>query len=207
MRAAFTAVLVSAVALSVAACKPKPEDARVGPGAEAPAGSPAAPSAPSATKAESGALPSRQPGLWETSISVKGEGQPVTSQMCLDAATEARQSIWGGEMSRDMCEKYEMKRQADGSYAFNSTCNLGSGGVTRSQGRASGDLTSNYTISMKSTTSGAELEMMNRDQEFTVASRRLGACKPGQRGGDMFMHGRLVANVNDLPGMAPKGKK
>jgi hypothetical protein len=129
--------------------------------------------------------------------------------MCLDAATEARSSVWGEEASRDMCQKYEMNRQLDGSYTFASTCNMGSAGVTRSQGRAAGDLTSNYTIKMKSTTSGAELEMMNRDTEFTIAARHVGACKPGQRAGDMIMNGRVVANINDMPGpgAAATGKR
>lgn len=203
MRAAVTAVLVSALALSVAACNPekKKEDGSAAPG-DAPA---AAPSTPSSAPAGPNGMPRRRAGLWETSISVQGEPQATTTQLCLDDATEARQSIWGGEMSREMCQKYEMNRQMDGSYRFASTCNMGSGGVTRSEGHATGDLTSNYTIKMKSSTSGAELAMLNRDQEFTITARRVGACKPGQRGGDMIMNGRTVANINDMPGM--NGKK
>lgn len=203
MRAAVTVVLASALALSVAACNPdkKKEDSPAAPG-DAPA---AAPSTPAAVPTGPEGLPRRQPGLWESSISVSGEDRATTTQICLDAATEARQSVWGGEMSREMCQKYEINRQLDGSFTFASTCNMGTGGVTRSEGRATGDLTSNYTIRMKSTTSGAELAMLNRDSEFTVTSRRVGACKPGQRGGDMIMNGRVVANLNDMPGM--NGKK
>lgn len=202
MRAAVTAVLVSALALGVAACDPKKkEEAPAAPGETPSAQTPATP--PAAPTGANG-LPRRKPGLWESAISVKGEDRATTTQICLDAATEARQSIWGGEMSREMCQKYETHRGLDGSFSFSSTCNLGSGGVTRSEGHATGDLTSNYVIKMKSSTSGAELEMMNRDQEFTITARRVGECKPGQRGGDMIMNGRVVANMNDMPGMGKK---
>lgn len=199
MRAALTVLALCAVAVGAAACtKDKKADEANAPAA----GAPAAPSAAApATPAGPAGLPRRKPGLWEMTMTVQGEDQPpVVTRMCLDAATEARSSIWGNEMTRDMCSKNEMRRQLDGSWKFSSVCNMGSGGVTRSEGTATGDLTSNYVIRMKSTTSGAELEMMNRDSQFTVVSRRVGACEPGQRGGDMIMNGRVIANVNDLPG-------
>ncbi len=199
MRAALTVLALCTVALAASACNKdkKADDA----GAPA-AGSPAAPPAASpATSAGPAALPRRKPGLWEMTMTVHGEDQPpMVTRMCLDAATEAKSSIWGNEMTREMCSKNEMRRQLDGSWKFSSVCNMGSGGVTRSEGSATGDMTNNYVLRMKSSTSGAELEMMNRDSEFTVASRRIGACEPGQRGGDMIMNGRVIANVNDLPG-------
>jgi len=201
MRAAVHLAAVSALALGLAACNPpkKAEDAPAAPGA--PAAEKGAPSGPATGAVDPNTLPRRQPGLWETSMTVKGEDQPpVTTQMCLDAASEQRSSVWGNEMSREMCQRYEVVRQPDGSYRFGSTCNMGSGGVTRSEGTASGDLRSNYVVRMRSTTSGAELEMLNRDQEFTIAAKRLGPCKAGQRGGDMIINGRVVANLNDLPG-------
>lgn len=209
MRAAVLLAAVSVLALAAcdrekkAADAPGSPAAPGAPGAQAPAGPRPGPVAPNQ-------LPRRQAGLWETSMTVKDEDQPpMTTRMCLDAASEQRSSVWGNEMSRDMCSRYEIVRQADGSFRFGSTCNMGSGGVTRSEGVASGDLTSNYTVRMKSTTSGAELEMLNRDTEFTIAARRLGPCEPGQRGGDMIIGGRVVANINDLPGPggAPAAKR
>lgn len=208
MRAAVLLAAVSILALAAcdrdrkAADAPGAPDAPARPGARGPAGPPPGPVAP-------GDLPRRNPGLWETTISVQGEGRVTTTRLCLDAATEAKQSVWGEQASRDMCQKYEMTRQLDGGYRFVSSCNMGPGGVTRSEGVASGDLTSNYTIRMKSTTSGAELELMNRDSEFTIASRRIGPCEAGQRPGDMIMNGRVVANVNEMPGMGgtPAGRR
>lgn len=197
MRAAATAVFVTALAVSAAACNPaRKDEAPAAPGAPATAApAPARPSLPVGPAA----LPHRKPGLWQMTMTLEGESHPpVVTQMCLDTASEARSSIWGAEMTKDMCSKNEMSRQLDGSWKFASVCNMGSGGVTHSQGTATGDLTENYVVRMQSSTSGAQLEMMNRDQSFTIASRRLGACKPGQRGGDMIMNGRVVANVNDL---------
>ena len=199
MRAALTVLALCTVALGAAACtKEKKADE-----ANAPtAGTPAAPSAAApATPAGPAGLPRRKPGLWEMTMTLQGEDQPpMVTRMCLDAATEAKSSIWGNEMTREMCSKNEMRRQLDGSWKFSSVCNMGSGGVTRSDGSATGDLTTNYVIRMKSSTSGAELEMMNRESAMSIASRRIGPCEPGQRGGDMIMNGRVIANMNDLPG-------
>lgn len=204
MRAAASAILLSALVL--AACKPAGKsDAPAKSGEAAPAAPASAPAAPGPVNANQ--LPHRRPGLWEISMSEAGQSQPPhVTQMCLDAASEAKASIWGNEMSRDMCQKYEITRQLDGSYRFSSICNLGSGGVTRSEGTATGDLTSNYTVRVKSSTSGADLEFMNRDADFTVNSRRLGACAAGQKGGDVIMNGRVVANLNSMPGPAAAGR-
>jgi len=198
MRAAVTAVSVIVLAVSAAACNPaKKDEAPAAPGAPATAApAPARPSLPIGPAA----LPHRKPGLWEMTMALEGEDArpPMVTRLCLDAASEARSSIWGAEMSKDMCSKNEIKRNLDGSWTFASVCNMGSGGVTHSEGTATGDLTDNYVVRMKSSTSGAQLDMMNRDQAFTIASRRIGACEAGQRGGDMIVNGRVVANVNDL---------
>lgn len=194
MRAALTALALCTVALGAAACTKDKQAEEANAPAAPPAAAPATPAGPTA-------LPRRKPGLWEMTMTLHGEDQPpMVTRMCLDAATEAKSSIWGNEMTREMCSKNEMRRQLDGSWKFSSVCNMGSGGVTRSEGSATGDLTTNYVIRMKSSTSGAELEMMNRESAMSIASRRIGACEPGQRGGDMIMNGRVIANVNDLPG-------
>jgi hypothetical protein len=198
MRAA--AVLAVSV-LALAACNPgKKAGETQGPGTEAapPAAAPAAPGVP----AGPATLPHRRPGLWETSMTFKDSDRaPHVTRMCLDEATEAKSSLWGEQMSHDMCQEHRMQRQLDGSWTFSSVCNMGSGGVTHSSGVASGDLTSNYTVRMHASTSGAELPMMNRDDTFTVAAHRIGPCEPGQRGGDMIVNGRVVANLNDLAAM------
>lgn len=199
MRASIVLAAVSVLAL--AACDRGKKEGEAPGGADQPAAPGAAPSGPAPGPVAPNALPRRNPGLWETSMTMKGEDMgPMTTRMCLDRASEEKSSVWGSEMSREMCSRYEIVRQLDGSFKFSSTCNMGSGGVTRSEGVASGDLTSNYTVRMKSTTSGADLEMMNRDSEFTIAARRIGPCEAGQRGGDMIVNGRVVANINDLPG-------
>jgi hypothetical protein len=201
MRSLAVALALVVPALALAACNnPARKSEEAAPGSTAPAAPAAAPSLP-VGPVNADQLPHRRPGLWEISMSEAAQTTPPhVSQMCIDASTEAKASIWGNQMSRDMCSKYEMNRQADGSYRFSSVCNMGSGGVTRSEGTATGDLTSNYTVRVKSSTSGAAVEFMNRDGDITIVSRRVGACAAGQKGGDVIMNGRVVANVNGLPG-------
>ena len=74
---------------------------------------------------------------------------------------------------------------------------MGSGGVVRSTGVVTGDLTSNYVMKIDSSTSGAELAQMNGERSMTISSRRVGACEPGQKGGDMILPGGMTVNMND----------
>ncbi|HYE42250.1 MAG TPA: DUF3617 family protein, partial [Caulobacteraceae bacterium] len=121
------------------------------------------------------------------------------TRVCLDEETESRMAIWGGQVTNDMCSQNRVSRKPDGSIEFSSVCDMGSGGRTTSQGTATGDLTSNYVVKVQSTTTGATVPQMNRSSNMTIASRRVGACEPGQKGGDMMMPGGVTINMNDMP--------
>lgn len=197
MRAVVSLALVSALALGLAACG---RDRK-----EAPADSPgdtAAATAPGASPGDSGAagIPRRKPGLWEMTMSIEGEDMaPMVTRVCLDEATESRMAIWGGQVTNDMCSQNRVNRKLDGSVEFSSVCDMGSGGRTTSTGTATGDLTSNYVVKVQSTTTGATVPQMNRSSNMTIASRRVGACEAGQKGGDMIMPGGVTINMNDMP--------
>ncbi len=198
MRIPATVALVVALTLTAAACNrdqatDEPSDA-----ARPPAPAQTAPAAGDADD-----MPRRKAGLWEMTMSIEGEDMaPVVTRVCLDDATESRMSLWGGQMTDEMCQKNEVTRGPDGSVRFSSVCNMGSGGVTRTTGTATGDLTTNYVVRIQSTTSGAQLPQMNRDTRSTIASRRVGPCEPGQKGGDMMLPGGVTVNMNDMPGPA-----
>jgi len=194
MRAVVCLALLSAFALS--GCGRKDAEDPAAPAGEA--------QAPTAAQAPSGpgrpAIPRRKPGLWEMSMSIEGEDMaPIVTKVCLDEATEGRMAIWGGQVTNDMCSKNEVSPLPGGGVRFASTCDMGSGGRTTSVGTATGDLTSNYVVRVQSTTSGAAAPQMNRSSKMTIASRRVGPCPAGQKGGDMTMPGGVTINMNDMP--------
>ena len=204
MRAAFAIAAVSVLAIGLAGCDRKREEAA------SPAGDTAAPpAAPGGAAVSAGPvtaeqLPRRQSGLWEMTTSMAGEGATTTTRVCLDAETDREMAIWGGQTSKTMCPRNEIRREADGSLRFASTCNMGTGGVTRSEGTVSGDLTSSYVVKMRASTTGAELPMMNRTTDMTMTARRVGPCADGQKPGDMIgPDGRVIANMKDVTSAAP----
>ena len=94
---------VSAVGLlALAACSKK---------ADTPAATgeakPAAAAMPSMTTP-----PSRKPGLWSQTMSSADMNQ--TMKVCLDADTDAKMSVWGQAMGKDMCSKNSFSRTPGG---------------------------------------------------------------------------------------------
>ena len=198
MRPIVVVALVSVVALGAAGCGRR--DRQEQPPAPAPQDQADANETASAPAAAAAGIPRRKPGLWEMTMSMAGEDMPpVVSRVCLDEATESRLAIWGGQVTTDMCEKNAVTRRPDGSIQFSSVCDMGSGGRTTTTGTATGDLTSDYVVKVRTSTVGALTPQMNRTTDMTIASRRVGACEPGQKGGDMMMPGGVVVNMNDVP--------
>lgn len=194
MRAAASLALVALLAVAAGCTRRDRDEAPAAPSDQAAAPSQAAPKG-------AAALPRRKPGLWEMSMSVQGEDMPpVVTRVCLDEATEARMPVWGGQVMRDMCEKNLVTPRTDGSVQFSSVCDMGSGGKVTSSGVVTGDLTSNYVVRVQSSTTGAQVPQMNRQTSYTIASRRVGDCAEGQRGGDMVMPGGVTVNMNDTMG-------
>ena len=173
--------LASVVLLALAACgQPK--------GPQTSAAAAPAPAAAMAGPLSPDQLPHQKPGLWRTAMTIEGMSRtlPVT-EMCIDAATEAKMSVWRKTMRDGQCASSEFSRNVDGSISFKTTCDLGPGGKKVDSGTISGDLNANYKVAIDSITTGSAIPQANGEHKMSIAATWLGPCAPGQQGGEVIM--------------------
>jgi len=182
-----TIILVAASALAMTAC-----DRRTG-------AKPAAPSIRGApiSLAQS---PARRPGLWEQSMTRDGAAPAMVGKMrvCIDAASEARLSVFGGKMGKSLCRRRSVARGPDGAYVFTSTCDMGDAGVMTSAGTLTGDLASHYRVHDESDTTGSGIAAMNGRHVTDIDATWLGPCPAGMEGGDVILANGMKVNLNKL---------
>lgn len=147
--------------------------------------------------------PARKPGLWEmamqTGATGKGQAMTMTTQQCIDAATDKALQAAGGGAGKSDCSKQELRTEGK-TLVIDSVCKSGGATVT-SRGVMSGDFSSAYRMDISSRYSPA---LGGMSQSTTVIEAKwLGACKAGQKPGDMIMPGGMKMNVLQMMG----GKK
>jgi len=161
--------------LALCACSKKDEKATAA--AEGPSASATAPAGPVA-------LPQRKPGLWTHTINATGVTQ--TMKLCIDADTDAKMTVWGQGVSKEMCAR-NVVTVVPGGYAFESECDMGEMGRTSGKGTVTGDFNSAYTVKTTSTTTGSSMPQANKTSEMTLTARWEGPCPAGMKGGDAKM--------------------
>ncbi len=140
-------------------------------------------------------LPARKPGLWETRMTTEQPaGTPViTSQMCIDAATDREMMEFGLKMSKDSCKKFDSRR-AGMAWVIDAECSFGSmKSVTKTT--ITGDFQTTMTVRIEGTVDG-----MGAGPEKTLMTQTAawkGSCgdlKPG----DITMGKGIKMNVKQL---------
>jgi hypothetical protein len=175
------AIIGGLTAIGLAACNKTPAGAP----ASGQAAAPAAPSAPSANL-----LPQRKPGLWSQQIAVADSAHAMPAmQVCLDAASDAKLSMMGSQMSHKNCQTGQLTHNLDGSWAVSSSCDFGPGGKVVSNGVITGDFNNSYQVQLTSTTTGAAYAGANGEHKMTITSTYQGPCPAGWVGGDMMING------------------
>jgi len=127
--------------------------------------------------------PSRKPGLWEVTTSMKSA--PKT-QMCVDAASEAKFNAMGAATMKDTCSQFQGRREG-AVYTQDSVCK-----------RMGSTLTSHTVMTV---VSNAEYKvevashydpplMGSADSTMTLNGKWIGPCGPEMKPGDMMMKGR-----------------
>lgn len=146
-------------------------------------------------------LPTRSPGLWQMTLSEEGsEDQARTMRICTNAEIETQLGITGEDLSGDKCERTALSKLEDGSWGFLAECNMGTGGLTEMSGKIIGDYTRDYTLTVRSQTSGAAVEHMNRVVNMTIKARRQGPCRKGQDAGDVILPTGETFNLITISG-------
>jgi hypothetical protein len=147
-------------------------------------------------------LPHRKAGLWRQTMRLQGSDRQFPAiESCSDAASEAKLTLLGQHRDQTLCQSQSFRRNTDGSIAFEVACDLGPRGKTVSSGTISGDFHSAYKIDMASKTTSAPAAQLNGERKMTITSTWIGACAPGQRGGDMVLaDGRRINLTDPSPG-------
>ena len=143
-------------------------------------------------------VPQQKPGLWQDDMVMNG--RHISSQSCVSVESAAATSAFSAQVRKnDKCESHQITRNPDGSWTSISTCEFRPGVKRTSRTDASGDFDSKITMTMRSPPTAAP--------EMTMTATWLGACKPGQKGGDVIMSNGMKMNTLDgtmsgMPGAA-----
>ena|SRR5215467_2707802 len=157
---------------------------------------------PSAGSADD--LPVRKAGLWEMKMVKTGSSMPeMAMQHCTDETTDKDMSNSVSPVAKQICSKREIRKTATG-YVSDSVCSVAGTTVT-SHAEITGDFNSAYTVKTSSHSEGGPIG--THDTTTTIEAKWLGACKEGQKPGDIVMPGGLKMNIKDaekLKGLLPK---
>ncbi len=149
-------------------------------------------------------MPPRKPGLWEMKMTLASRGNmSQTIQHCVDAATDKLLNSNFGAMAKENCPKQDVTKTATG-MIVDSVCTIGNRHTT-SHAVFNGDFDKAYTVNVTTTVAGGEAKpgtSAGQVNTMTIEARWAGACKPGQKPGDMIMPGGQKVNVLEmLPAM------
>ena len=156
-----------------------------------------------ATPASALDLPPRKAGLWEIKMTFETRGgPPQVMQHCIDAATDKLMNASFGGMAKESCPKQDMKT-SPGSIVIDSVCKFGNT-TTTSHAVFTGDFNSGYTVKVTSQSEGGPPmpgATPGQPSNMTIEAKWTGACKAGQKPGDMIMPGGMKVNILEMPGM------
>jgi len=189
LKTAATGLVLLAISIAVAGCHDRPKPAP----------------APAAAKPERPkiALPPRQPGLWQMTVSEDGSVDPPQSlQICIDALTDAHLGILGTDLSGDQCPQRTISQAGDGTLGLLASCDMGAGVVTEYSGSITGDYSQDYSEKLRAQTTSQSLPQMNRVANYVVTAKRIGPCAAGQQPGDVINDGVKV-NLFGAAGVKP----
>lgn len=145
-------------------------------------------------------LPPRKPGQWEMRmVTEKPAGGPtITSQMCIDAATDREIMEFGLKMSKGNCQRFDMKKTGAG-WVIDAACAFGPvKNVTKTT--ITGDFQSSVNVRMEGTMegipgagSGPQPTLMTQ-----IATWKGAACPDGMKPGDISLGNGIKMNVKQM---------
>ena len=142
-------------------------------------------------------LPKRKSGLWEIRMESgagQGGGGHLMTQ-CVDQSRDDAFRQMGQQMEREnKCTRTNVQRGPN-RLSFDSSCDFGAM-KTRAKTVITGDFNSAYRMEIQSR---YEPPMMGLAEGTTVMEAKwAGACKPGQRPGDVTVPGGMTMNIYDM---------
>jgi hypothetical protein len=148
-----------------------------------------------ADKKAEGAIPgpARKAGLWEQTTNIQGLPTQVM-RLCTNPKVDASLPWWGGVSAAGNCKPVSGKKNPDGSWSFESRCDLGNGGKAGLTGTGVGDFNTKYDVKILFITAGASDPKMNGRRELTNTMVWKGECPADFLPGDVEVAGGTRMN-------------
>jgi hypothetical protein len=146
-------------------------------------------------KAASGPVPgpARKAGLWEQTTAIAG-APPQVIRVCTDPTVGATLPWWGGVAATNNCKSVSGKKNPDGSWSFESLCDMGAAGKSGLTGSGAGDFNSRYEVKLTVVTAGAAEPKLNGRRQLTNTMVWKGECPAGWSPGDVEVPGGTRMN-------------
>lgn len=147
-------------------------------------------------------LPKRKSGLWDIKMSNAAVKGAQTMQQCIDEKTDNLMKNNMAQSEKQSCSKNEMRREGD-KWVAESICKF-NGSTAKTRAVFTGQFDSAYRADIKSTYEPPLHGM--RESSAMIEAKWLGACKPGQKPGDMSMPGMPDINMDEMMKKMPKNR-
>jgi hypothetical protein len=139
--------------------------------------------------------PKLKPGLWEMTTSAsRAPDAKSKSTLCLDASIQQEMIRMSSGMMAGMCSKSEFKMSGN-KFIGEAVCNLG-GSTMKSKSVMTMNGDTSYRTEAQATFDppfGGQTE-----SKSVIEGRHIGACKPGQRPGDLTMPTGQTINIRNV---------
>lgn len=154
------------------------------------------------TFAASSDMPNRKPGLWEIKMQTPEIEMPMISQQCIDEKTDNMLQQQSHNQTKQKCSKNTMRKEGN-SIIVESECTF-EGSTAISKAVFSGDFSRNYRGEIHTTYQPSLHGMKSSTQ--SLEGKWLGACKAGQKPGDIVIPGMGSMNLNQMMKNMPGAK-
>jgi Protein of unknown function (DUF3617) len=144
--------------------------------------------------------PKRKSGLWEIKISTFEAGGTHIIQQCVNEKTDdmMRNNMEG--IGKSSCSKATFHKEGD-KIVYESVCKV-EGSTAKTRSVISGRFDSAYKVDTRSTYEPPMQGM--REASTKIDAKWLGACKAGQKPGDVSIPGMPNIDMNELMKNMPK---
>lgn len=160
----------------------------------------------SALPASAQDLPPRKAGLWElttTQTIQSSTSNPQVSTHCIDAATDKAMQSLGDYIIKSKCDRLDWRREGN-DRVLHAGCLYGEQPI-KVFAIASGDFGTRYNTKMIVTRIGKpQWITMPPETEINTLARWVGACRAGQKPGDMILANGQFMSIRDIPELASR---
>jgi hypothetical protein len=147
-------------------------------------------------------LPTRKAGLWDMKMRITGGGIPTLSmQQCTDATADKDLRQIYSPMSKEVCDKREVHKTADG-YTLDRACKLDGDSYT-THADITGDFDQHYQAHLTTRTADQSPDDPPAS-DLTMEAKYLGPCKSDQQPGDIILMGMKI-NIKDIIKLRQQG--